>query len=90
MSTVVELPANLRDPMRQRVNRGLMVQFINGDLFNRGNLDVRKSYVFYDADGLFVVALPYLPASERTAHSAPSGMEILYSHGIRYWSKGVK
>jgi len=70
------------DQMVRKINRGLMVRFINADLVNRAGLDVRKSVVLYDADKMFEYALPELPA--------PELLDRLHDEaGIRYWSKGV-
>jgi hypothetical protein len=82
VTTAVELPDSMRDPMREQVNHGLMVAFINARLLERANLDVRKSIVLYDDAGLVEYALPELPDAET--------LERLYRvSGIRYWSKGI-
>jgi hypothetical protein len=82
MNTVIELPKDMRDPMRREVNKGLMVRFINADLIERCNLDVRKSFVLYDADGLFDYAIDHMPSDEK--------LQRLYDHtNVRYWSKGI-
>lgn len=71
------------DPMRQEINRGLMVQWINADLVNRAWGDVDKSVVFYDGDKLFSGAFHSMP---------PETMWELMRNGpaqIRYWSWGI-
>jgi len=83
INTIIELPRDLIDPLRQQANHALMVQFINRDLVKRANLDVTKSIVLYDADGMFEYALPELPNQQ--------AMRELYARTkVRYWSKGVK
>lgn len=71
-----------QDPMRRVINKESMVAFINADLLNRANLDVRKSIVLYGADGDFLYAVPEMP--EETL------MDNLQAHaGVTYWSKGI-
>ncbi|HJT94044.1 MAG TPA: hypothetical protein VJ777_19280 [Mycobacterium sp.] len=85
--TIVELPDNLRDPMRRKVNKDLMVAWINADLLNRASHDVRTSLVFYDDAGVFVAA-------------AAPGIAVLSNFGeilrklyeqttVRYYTKGI-
>jgi hypothetical protein len=82
MNTVVELPADMRDPLRQTANKGLMVSFINADLLNRAGLDVRKSIVLYDDAGVFEYALDSLPNTEV--------LQRLYDQtAIRFYSEGI-
>lgn len=78
--TVPELTE--QNPLCREVNRGLMVSFINADLINRCNLDVRTSIVLYDADGDFLYALAAMPDD--------ATMTALHERaGVAYWSKGV-
>jgi hypothetical protein len=82
MSTVIELPADMRDPMRREINQGLMVRFINNDLLNNASLDVRKSIVLYDDAGVFEFAVSNMPNAEL--------LQRLYDGtNVRYWSKGI-
>lgn len=88
MSTVVEVEnpdvCELveQDPMRRRINREQMVAFINADLINRCNLDVRRSIVLYNADRNFRYAVAEMPDD--------TTMAALHERaGIAYWSKGV-
>jgi len=70
------------DAMRRQANRGLMVAFINADLFNRAHLDVRRSVVLYDADGLFEYAMPALP-------DADTQRALVERTNVRAYSIGV-
>jgi hypothetical protein len=82
MTTVIELPEHLRHAMRREANEGLMVLFINADLLNRCNLDVRTSVVLYDDAGLFEYAMNTMPDAallQRLWDETP----------IRYWSRGI-
>jgi len=82
--TVQKLPATLATPMHKQANRGLMVHWINADLLNRCANDVRKSYVFYDSDGLFTYALRL-----DDEPSAEWLQKIYDATPIRYYSKGI-
>jgi hypothetical protein len=68
------------NPMQKEMNKGLMVMWINkmGAYHN----DVRKSFVYYDADKDFVSAST-IPLGGPGAENA---FKIL---GIKYWSKGI-
>lgn len=79
---LTELPAELRDPMRRIANRGLMVRFINADLIARASLDVRRSVVLYDADGLFEYAVDTLPAASIQA-------SLIERTAVRHYSIGI-
>ena len=70
-------------PMARTINKGLMVAWINADLLNRADCDVRSSLVIYDADGDFLYAFP--PCFKPT-DKAWSAMWIA---GARTWSKGI-
>jgi hypothetical protein len=81
-TTITELPDSLRDPMRAEVNTGLMVAFINADLLNRCNLDVRTSIVLYRASGLF----------EAAAHDMADDDVLQHLHDtttVRYSSRSI-
>lgn len=80
--TVVELPADMRDALRQTANRALMVRFINADLLNRASLDVRRSIVFYDVDGLFEYATSELPDDDVLRR-------LREVSAVRFWSRGI-
>jgi len=69
-------------PMVRKMNKGLMVQFINRDLLNRAALDVRKSVVLYDENGLFEYALEELPSDNVQRN-------LLTKTNIRSYSIGV-
>ncbi|WP_457066755.1 hypothetical protein [Mycobacteroides abscessus] len=69
-------------PLRSKVNRDLMVAWINADLVNRAWGDVRTSTVFYDDAKVFVTALPRGCAS-------PEILVKFHDIGVRYWSEGV-
>jgi hypothetical protein len=71
--TIRELPAELRTAFHQTINRGLMVRFINADLFSRAGLDVRKSFLLYDEAGVFEWALPKRPSDEMMDRLAGAG-----------------
>lgn len=71
-----------QNPMERKINEGLMVAFINADLVNRANLDVRKSIVLYDADGDFRYALSEMPDDSIMSR-------LKEEAGIAYWSKGI-
>lgn len=78
--------------VRASTNRGLMVQWINADLFSRAGHDVRKSIVFYDDARTFEAAL----TAEDWQALADAGKREVFleklaaATPIRYWSKGVK
>jgi hypothetical protein len=81
-ATVVELPDNMRgNPMMRQANRSLMMEFINDDLAQRSYLDTVRSIVFYDAEGIFELALANLPNAVV--------LDRLYAAGVRYWSRGI-
>lgn len=78
------------DAMLQDINRGLMVQWINANLFDRCGHDVRRSIVLYDEHQMFATAfdpdgIPGLAvqAGNQTA------LDTLADAGIRYWSHGI-
>ena len=65
------------------MNREMMVAFINRHLPETANLDVRTSYVYYDEDGDFKLAL-------HNKLEGP-GADVAFKRlGIKFWSKGIK
>jgi hypothetical protein len=90
MKTVIELPANMRDPLRRSLNRGVMVQWINADLMDRCGNDVRKSIVFYDDAGVFETALPASQWGQLSEELQAEFLAKLYAlTPVRYYSKGI-
>lgn len=94
-ATIIELPADadMFGMLRQTLNRGLMVDWINRDLINRADCDIRKSVVFYDADRVFVMALgtSVTPDIFRARIAdMPNVVASMTRMGIRYYSIGVK
>lgn len=79
--TVVELDLSEVSPMQREVNKGLMVAWINADLINRAQHDVRKSIVLYDADKDFVYAVDKVPDD--------ATFQRLHKAGVRFYSTGV-
>lgn len=73
------------DPMLREVNQGLMVTWINADLLNRANHDVRKSVVLYDEDKMFVAAMPAVMGPVPN----PGLSAKLYEVGVRFYSRGI-
>lgn len=71
------------DAMVSEINRGLMVRWINADLLNRFDRDVRASIVCYDTEGMFVYAFPakYEPTDDE--------WDVLTQHGVHSWSRGI-
>jgi hypothetical protein len=83
VTTVTQIsPRRDIDPRRRSANKFLAIRFINDDLVNRAGLDIRRSVILYDADHLFMVALPYLP-------DALVLQRLFDEAGVRHWSKGV-
>ncbi|ANA86845.1 hypothetical protein BH772_gp040 [Gordonia phage Bachita] len=68
--------------MHRGLNREMMVAFINADLIERANLDVRHSIVLYDEDRDFRYAVPEMLDDDTMAR-------LYGAAGIRYWSKGI-
>ena len=95
-NTVQPLPrptvGSIEHVITSKVNKGLMVQWINADLMSRMGHDVRKSIVFYDEARVFETAM--LPADWQALADAGKRDEFLSrlcaATPIRYWSKGVK
>lgn len=67
-------------PMQREFNKGMMVAYINKT--GGYHLDVRKSFVYYDADKDFVTAM----SIELGGPGAEAAFKTL---GIKYWSKGI-
>jgi hypothetical protein len=78
------------DMLRQSLNRGVMVQWINADLVNRADCDVRKSIVLYDADRVFVMALGTSVTPDLFRDRINLVASSMAAAGIRYYSVGVK
>ena len=72
-------PSDL-NPMQREFNKGLMVAFINKQ--GAYHLDVRKSFVYYDADKDFVIATSL-------EVGGPGGEAAFETLGIKFWSKGI-
>lgn len=94
-ATITELPADadMFDMLRQTLNRGLMVDWINRDLINRADCDIRKSVVFYDVDRVFVMALGTSVTADifrARIETMPNVVASMQRMGIRYYSIGVK
>lgn len=71
------------NPMQREMNKGLMVAYINRYLVEgTGSLDVRTSFVYYDADKDFVIATNH----ELGGPGAEAAFEKL---GVKYYSKGI-
>jgi len=83
---------DLFGPMRAKLNKGLMVQWINADLTERCEHDVRKSIVFYDDAGTFETALTASQWESLTkSGNRELFLEMLYARTpVRFWSKGIK
>lgn len=82
--TVVEQPTEIvegRGGMVEMMNKQLMVAFINHH--GRYDLDVRKSYVYYDEDGDFIFALA-------NKLEGPGADEVFKRLNVKFWSKGIK
>jgi hypothetical protein len=90
-ATLTELVAgdDITDMIRNNLNRGVMIQWINADLFNRADCDVRKSIVLYDADRVFVMALGTSVTPDIFRDRAPLVADLMSRAGIRYWSVGI-
>lgn len=78
---LTEIDPKTLNPMRRQLNRSDLRAFINQDIMSRSRLSDRKSYIYYDANGNFVIAL-YHPLS------GPTGMKAAEKLGIVSWSKG--
>lgn len=73
-------------PMARKVNKDLMVGFINKDLINRCGLDVRDSIVLYDGDKVFKHAVrPDVWAKIDDSLR----QELVEKFDVRYWSTGI-
>jgi hypothetical protein len=90
-ATLTELVAgdDITDMIRNNLNRGVMIQWINADLFNRADCDVRKSIVLYDDARVFVMALGTSVTPDIFRDRAPLVADSMARAGIRYWSVGI-
>ncbi len=90
--TVVELPAvgNFSDAMRAELSRGVMVAWINADLLNRADCDVRRSVVLWTAEREFVMALGVSVTAEIFRDRIAMVADSMAAIGIRYWSVGIR
>jgi len=79
----------LFDPLRARLNKGLMVQWINADLLNRADCDVRESIVLYDEAGVFFNALSTKITPEFFRQRIDAVQPAMEAVGVRYWSVGI-
>ena len=77
-----ELKSGDISPMQSEINHGLMVRWINQDIFVRAANDVRKSFVYYDKDKDFVFA-----TVNELSEEGKKALEE--ASGVRYWSKGI-
>lgn len=88
--TVQPLPASNMGPLRAKLNKGLMVHWINADLLSRAGHDVRKSIVFYDDAQTFETALTQADW-DALGDKREAFLQRLYAATpVRFWSKGVK
>lgn len=78
------------DAMLQDINRGLMAQWINADLFNRHTYDVRRSIALYDDHQMFVTAFDPngIPGLAVIAGNQ-AALDALHDAGVRHWSVGI-
>lgn len=79
---IPQLDLDTVDLMVREANRGLMVMFINHNLLERANLDVRTSIVFYDDRHMFEYAMAEMPDED-------TQRKLLAHTTICYWAKGV-
>jgi hypothetical protein len=80
---------DITDMIRDNLNRGVMVAWINADLLNRADCDVRRSVVLYDADRVFVMALGTSVTPEIFRDRMPLVADSMARAGVRYWSVGI-
>ena len=88
-TTVLPLPIRpaATRTLERKLQRALMVAWINADLMNRAANDVTKSVVFYDEHGDFVYAVRLESMDSLT----DAFLQRLYNEtSIRFYSKGVK
>jgi hypothetical protein len=93
MNTVTKLERNndaLMGPLRRKLNKGLMVAWINANLLDRYGHDVRKSIVFYDEEGVFEAAMLASQWEQLSDELRTEFLQKLYAATpIRYYSKGI-
>ena len=80
---------DITDMIRDNLNRGVMVAWINADLMNRADCDVRRSVVLYDADRVFVMALGVSVTPDIFRDRMPLVADSMARAGVRYWSVGI-
>lgn len=91
--TITKLPAPddpIYGPLQTKLARGVMVQWINDDLYNRAGCDVRKSIVLWTADRHFVMALPASLTEQEFLARVGAVEDKLAQIGVAYYSKGIK
>ena len=76
------------DAMRAELNRGVMVAWINADLINRADCDIRRSVVLYDAERVFVMALGVSVTPDIFRERVALVADSMARAGIRFWSVG--
>jgi hypothetical protein len=80
VTTTIELQRS--NPMLRLLNHELMAAYIDENLLDRAHLDVRTSFIFYDALGLFEFALADMPNE--------SVLQGFYNNtSVRFWSQGI-
>ena len=73
------------NPMLREVNHGLAVMWINADLIERANFDVRRDIILYDDATVFVAMLPIV-----LGPVLPDSVQAkLYEVGVRSYSVGI-
>lgn len=90
--SITELPppSYMLEFLRQKLNRGVMVAWINADLLNRADCDVRKSVVLYDEHQVFVMALGTSVSPALFRERLALITDSLIRAGVRYYSVGAK
>jgi hypothetical protein len=81
-TVIPELDLDTVDLLVREANRGLMVMFINHNLLERANLDVRSSVVFFDDRHMFEYAMAEMPDEDMQR-------KLLAHTTVRFWAKGV-
>lgn len=98
MTELVELKKTDLSPMVRTVNKGALVSWINADLYNRANHDVRKSIVFLDEGLVLMLELGPVaavdPALWDQLLAKPDAekqvtIDALYQAGARFWVRGL-
>lgn len=69
-------------PMLKMYNKQLFIDWINRNLYDRANYDIKKSWFYYNGDMEFVMALNHKLSEE--------GKKALFDAStVRFYSKGV-